>query len=268
MLRGYVGKLLWLSSNVRPDLSFAALDLSTSIKEPTMKALKKINGIVDRIQEQDNVVNYKYVGEREDICIEVLTDASYYAMKNSISGVIVLLAHKKNSRVSPLHWKARTIKRVCQSSKDAETRASEEGLDHAVMVSRILEKMFFGSVGKLKVEVRAQSDSEPLIRTLGSTKRTTSSAVIPNVRRLKEMLRLRQITRIKYIRSNKNLSDILTKFKCFNQEFSEIFWHERLVQEASAVEVRLVPRMTGDEIRIFKYGKEENEEAKDPSSIT
>ena len=43
ILRGYVGKLLWLSGNVRPDLSFHALDLSTSIKDADMKSLKKVN---------------------------------------------------------------------------------------------------------------------------------------------------------------------------------------------------------------------------------
>ena len=169
-----------------------------------------------------------------------------------------------------MHWKSRTIKRVCQSSKDAETRASEEGLDHAVHVSRILEKMFFGSVGKLKIEVRAQSDSEPLIRTLGSTKRTTSSAVIPNVRRLKEMLRDKDVTLIRFLSTTRNLSDILTKLKSFNIEFSDVFRQGFWEREASCrVEIRLVPRMTGDELRIFRYGVEEKEErVKDPESIT
>ena len=100
-----------------------------------------------RIQEQNNKLIYKYVGKKEDLCLEVMTDASYYVDRKSIAGVIVLLANKNTDAVSPLHWKSHQITRVCQSSKDAETRACEEGLDHAVMVSRIMELMYFGCSG-------------------------------------------------------------------------------------------------------------------------
>ena len=127
----------------------------------------------------------------------------YYTSKPSVSGVIVLLSSKTSNRVSPLHWKSRMIKRITQSSKDAETRACEEGLDHSLMVSQMLERMLFGSFGKNLVEVRAMSDSEPLIRTLGSTKRTVSKAIIPNIRKIKEMLRLGRVTQIKFMKSNK-----------------------------------------------------------------
>ena len=199
-----------------------------------------------------------------------MSDASYYANKKSIAGVIVLLANKENNNVSPLHWKSHTITRVCQSSKDAETRACEEALDHAVMVSRMLELMLFGSTGRKLVEVRGNTDSEPLIRTLGSTKRISSKCVIPNVKRLKEMLRDKDVKIIRYLNTTRNLSDILTKMKSFSMEFSEVFRRGFLEREKnSRVEIRLIPRMTGDELRIFRHGVEEKAEmVKDPESIT
>ena len=83
------------------------------------------------------------------------------------------------------------------------------------------------------------------------------------------MIRLGKVPRIKFIRTNKNLSDLLTKFKTFNQEFSDVFRRGLLDQEVSRVEIRLVPREHGDELRIFSYGVEEKSEPeKDPWSIT
>ena len=140
---------------MRPDLSFAALDLLKSMTTATMKTLKNINYIVDKISDQDNRIVYRYVGPKEDLCVELMSDASYYNAKPSVSGVIVLLASKTSNRVSPLHWKSKMIKRVCQSSKDAETRACENGFYHSVMVSQMLEKMLFGSSNKNLNEVRA-----------------------------------------------------------------------------------------------------------------
>ena len=43
MYRRYVGQLLWLSEQVRPDLSFLAGDMSRRSSKATLKDLKKIN---------------------------------------------------------------------------------------------------------------------------------------------------------------------------------------------------------------------------------
>ena len=62
--------------------------------------MKKINTIVDRIKEQNNKLVYKYVGKKENLCLEVMSDASYYANKKSVAGIIVLLANKGKNNVS------------------------------------------------------------------------------------------------------------------------------------------------------------------------
>ena len=52
IFRSYVGKFMWLSENVRPDLSFTVLDLSKKTKEATLGDMKKINYILKRIGER------------------------------------------------------------------------------------------------------------------------------------------------------------------------------------------------------------------------
>ena len=75
--------------------------------------------------------------------------------------------------------------------------------------------------------------------------------------------------KIQFVETTRNLSDVLTKMKAFNLEFSDVFRRGLLVRESSRVEIRLVPRMTGDELRIFRHGVEEKQDVvKDPESIT
>ena len=84
------------------------------------------------------------------------------------------------------------------------------------------------------------------------------------------MIRTKEVEKIRYLETTRNLSDLLTKLKTFNVEFSDVFrqgFWERT--ENSKVEIRLIPRMTGNELRIFRYGvEEEAEQKKDPESIT
>ena len=43
--RKFIGKLLWLSENVRPDWAFSALDMSRKVKKAMLKDLKDIQQI-------------------------------------------------------------------------------------------------------------------------------------------------------------------------------------------------------------------------------
>ena len=82
------------------------------------------------------------------------------------------------------------------------------------------------------------------------------------------MMRMKEVFWIRFVQTNRNLSDILTKWKAFSQEFSDVFRRGLLDRESSRVEIRLIPIMTGDELRIFKHGVEEKADVYvDPFSI-
>ena len=52
LLRKYVGKLNRLAANMRPDLSFYALDLAKKQKAATLKDLRSINQILKKVKEK------------------------------------------------------------------------------------------------------------------------------------------------------------------------------------------------------------------------
>ena len=231
-----------------------------------MKTLKKVNKIVERLEEQDNKVVYNHVDTIENIYIEVLTDASYYRESPSIGGVLVLMASRKNNRVLPMHWKSKTVQRVCQSSKDAETRAFSSGISHGIMVSRNVEKMLYGDV-KQRIDVEVMTDSEPLLRSVGSTKRIENKVLIPTIETLKDHLRHGEVKAMTYVNTKDNLADIFTKWKQFNQEFSDVFRRGVFIKKKNFLEVKIVRRQTGDEIRVFENGSDRDDSSSQENSF-
>ena len=68
----------------------------------------------------ESKIKYGHLGDKDDLVIIDLRDASYIQDNKVIGGVILLLANKSLTRVLPIHWKSKQIKRVSHSSKDAE----------------------------------------------------------------------------------------------------------------------------------------------------
>ena len=79
LYRKYVGKFLWLAENVRPDLSFLALDMSRKVQKATLKDLKAINrNILKQVYGRENKIVLKPVGKREDLVVRSVSDAAFY----------------------------------------------------------------------------------------------------------------------------------------------------------------------------------------------
>ena len=49
--------------------------------------------------------------------------------------MILLLATKDMTRVSPIHWKSKIIERVCHSLKDAETLILSKMVEDAIFAA-------------------------------------------------------------------------------------------------------------------------------------
>merc|ERR1711905_81722 len=82
--RKYTGKLMWLAENCRPDLAYAALDMSKKASKATVKDLKKINKVVDRVHERESRVMFRKVAEREDFITFGVADAAYSKIERPV----------------------------------------------------------------------------------------------------------------------------------------------------------------------------------------
>ena len=139
--RKYIGKIGWLAENCRPDLTVTALKLVRSNSKATSKDLKVINSVVRRIREKKNEVRFSKIGNKEDLVVTGISDASYRMDENAIGGNIILMRNKRNVNVLLIFWKSKTIPQVYHSAKEAETkniRLIDESLYRANVIEQVL----------------------------------------------------------------------------------------------------------------------------------
>merc|ERR1712112_405135 len=184
--RKYTGKISWLAQGTRPDLSYSALNLAKKNSSATVADLRNVNKVVEKVKKEENKVIYTKVGEKEDLQIIGIVDASYKTDDKAIGGMMMMIANKNMTKASPVMWKAKQIERVCHSSKDAETLALSKILDEITYLARQIELLMFGEY-KQRMPVRIFTDSEPSLESIASTKQIERKSLRMTVQELKEI---------------------------------------------------------------------------------
>merc|ERR1712115_289252 len=208
--RKYTGKLSWLAQGTRPDLSYSALYLSKKNNSATIADLRNINRIVEKVKKEENKIFYRKLGNREDLQIIGIVDASYKSDNSSIAGMIIALANEDMTKASPLMWKAKQIVRVCYSSKDAEMLSMTKIIDELTYMARHVEILLYRDYNK-RMNVRILTDSEPTLENIASTKQIERKGLRMLVHEMKDKLRDGEINSYQWISTKKIWADGLTK---------------------------------------------------------
>ena len=251
----YDGKLLRLA-----DLSFLALDMSRKVQRASLKEFKDVNkNIMKQVVGRENKIVMRNVGKREELVIRSVSDAAFYKDTPSVQGEIIMLANKKDDKVSPLFWKSKQVTRVCKSSKDAETRAGGKCVEDSVYAAQRVETILFGNYQK-RIQVEIHTDSEPLIDSIRSTKRVENKALCNEVGAMKEALLLEEVYSFSYIPTKQNPADKMTKATLETPIFFNIFLNGVFNNKNSKKLVKLVKREHTFEIRSFEnVGEKRNQ---------
>jgi hypothetical protein len=206
VLRKYVGKINWLAANTRPDLAIHALELAKKQKDATLKDLRRVNRVVKKVREKECKIMFKKVGDKKDLCILGVGDASYNTDNNSVGGEIIMLGNKKTMDVSPMYWKSGVIRRVCTFPKAAETRSLVKLVDDSVCMLRELSRLM-----NSRIETRIFTDSRPLLESIGSSGQIEEKNLRQSVALLKQLLEDGEISRYSWIEGSDIVADVFTK---------------------------------------------------------
>ena len=69
LYRKFTGKISWLAANTRPDLAITALLMSKKNANATIKDLKKINKVIEKIRDKPCKVEFMKVAKKEDLVL-------------------------------------------------------------------------------------------------------------------------------------------------------------------------------------------------------
>ena len=103
LYRKMTGKIAWLANSTRPDLCYQALQMSKKNQGATISYLRDINRILKNIHEKQSKIKYGYLGDKEDLVVIGLGDASYKQDDKAVGGVILPLANSSLTKASPIY---------------------------------------------------------------------------------------------------------------------------------------------------------------------
>ena len=210
LFRKYVGKLNWLAENARPDIAIWALNLSKRNSQATIGDLKKVNQVVKKVMKRQSKVKFCVIGQKDDLVLHAVSDASYKSDGPSIGGNLIMLGSRLSKRVNPIYWKSKQISHVCHSAKEAETRSVMKLVDTAVYLSEQLGVLLYGT-SKQRIPVKIYTDSKPLLDSISSTKQVEQKLLRNTMTDLKKKLESNIVSQYSWIETKAMTADILTK---------------------------------------------------------
>ena len=213
--RGMTGKLVWLHEQTRPDVSYDSLEMSYHNKTAKVKDLKNAIKTVKKAKEKESVIHFKKIGNPDDLKILAYSDASYLTIEDkvkSVGGRMIFLSDKDEQKVSPLHWKGRTIPQVCKSAKDAENRALEACAEEAWYLAKLTKELISGDRNpKAQLPVSVKCDNLGVKDSVFSTKQVDSKKLRPVIQSLKDMILKKEVSSLEWVGTDDCHADLLTK---------------------------------------------------------
>ena len=100
-----MGKLLWISTQTRPGISFDVCQLANRIKCTTENDLKYVLKVIKHVQNDEARIKYHSLASKDNLHLVVYADASLANLpdQGSQSGYIIFLANESKQCI-PLNW--------------------------------------------------------------------------------------------------------------------------------------------------------------------
>jgi hypothetical protein len=195
----------------------------------TIKDLKRVNKVIDRIRSKPSEVVFSKLGQKDDLVVYGLADGSYKLDDKSVGGDLVMLGNIKDARAVPIYWKSKTIKTVCHSAKAAETRAMNRLMDDIQFFALQLEQLLFGSIQR-KIPIRIFMDSKPLLESIGSIHQVEEKLMQNSITGMKDVLYDGVVESFSWLNGTTDMvADVLMKECGWNKDLEDLvtentFW--------------------------------------------
>ena len=111
-----------MAANTRPDHAIYALELAKRQKKATIKDVREVNRVLKKVREKESKVLFTKIGEKDELSVIGVSDASYHYDDKSVAGELIMLGNQKTEKAAPLYWISGIIRKVCMPPKAAETR--------------------------------------------------------------------------------------------------------------------------------------------------
>ena len=198
--RGLVGSIAYLSLSTRPDLAFAAHQLSRFLSNPGMAHWQAAKHVLRYLRGTTDVgITFSNC---EDVGLIGYTDSDYASCRDDRRSITGFCFNVGSGAIS---WAARRQTCVATSTTEAEVHAMSEAVKEAVHLRGLLETL------EVKVDTTMYTDSQScLALAVKEDNSAKTKHFATRMAYVRETIQMQSIN-LKFIGSGDNCADIFTK---------------------------------------------------------
>ena len=121
-LQSTIGKLIWISGQTRPDISFDECHLASNLKNSTLADMKHLKKVISHLRQSNISLAFQHLGKISKLKLVFYADAAHGNLANGASQEgYLMFPVAENGKCILLNWHSKRIRRVVRSSLAAET---------------------------------------------------------------------------------------------------------------------------------------------------
>ena len=207
--RTLVGKISWVASASRPDLSFNALMLSTKYGKASHYDMKLAVKIARKMKSDTSLCKFIDLGDINEWSLKGYGDAGFKSLPDKVSssaGSVILVCNENIGVECILQWQSKKIRRVVSSSTAAEALAVNNTISQMIFL-----KQFLRELTGVDLPLHVYTDSNNLYKPVLSSKIMVDARDQLEVIKIKESLSCGELQSLSKVDSADMLADCLTK---------------------------------------------------------
>ena len=205
------GKLNWIATQTRPDLSFDVSEFSSFMKKGKLECIKQANKNIVKAKKEKSRICIPNLGNLSELSIIAYSDASFANLEDGGSqGGYIIFVVGSNGNYFPLHWQSKRIRRVVKSTQAAETLAMVD-LVEACMYYKTFLCEILHIYDLTRIKVICKTDNSGMHDSSHSSTQILDKRLRIEMAILREMLSNKEITDITWVPNIHQIADALTK---------------------------------------------------------
>jgi transposase InsO family protein len=209
VLKQFCGQMNWISTQGRPDVTFESCFVANSLKTGDQNVFRFANKIIRKVQNQDVTLNFPRGFDLDSCSVVSFCDASFANLPNAGSqGSFVVILVDSNGLYCPIAWQSRKIRRVVKSTLAAECLAAVEAAEMTVYIASVLKDI---SQCTRHINTIVYSDNKNLVNSVHSSNNLEEKRLLIDISILRDMLAQHELTEFKWVPTEHQLANALTK---------------------------------------------------------
>ena len=214
-LRHLSGQLNWIVTQTRPDIAYENCIIGISISTATVREIHLANKTVRKVKTHSVSLNFPSKFNLQSSRIVGYTDASFGNLPDcgSQGAHVIFLCDNQGSYVL-MTWQSRKIRRATNSTLAAECIAAVETAESCFHLQTLIQELLDKGNDSQKVPIHIFCDNRSLVDAVHTSTAVKNKRLQIEVGILREMLKKSEIEEFRWISTNLQIANPLTKAGC------------------------------------------------------